>query len=109
MSKDSLIRCRARRDESGDRLGRERDYYGPQHWPPPAELSDVSEEMGGGGGHGAARPGRGAGRGRSKGAGPRYGGHQPEDPYYHGLSARVPAFPAPKVDKETHGYSQAAR
>ena len=30
-----------------------------------------------------------------------------EDPYYHGLSARVPSFPASKQEKESINYSKA--
>jgi len=35
----------SRRDESGDRLGRDKDFYGPKHWATRGELSDVSEEF----------------------------------------------------------------
>jgi len=73
----------SRRDESGD--------FPPKHWAVRGE-SDVTQ---------------GYRRGRSQpGEHQRY--HQ-EDPYYHGLSARVPVFPVSKKDKESHNYDQAGR
>ena len=43
-------------------------------------------------------------RGRSKKT-----DHHQEDPYYHGLSARVPAFATTKQEKESINYNQASR
>ena len=80
----------SRRDESGDRLGRDKDFYGPKHWAARGELSDVSEEF-------VAT--KEYSRGRSKRQDQtRY---QQEDPYYHGMSARVPMFKVPKQDKDS--------
>jgi len=78
----------SRRDESGDRLGRDKDFYGPKHWATRGELSDVSEEFV------AAKE---YSRGRSKRQ--EQTRYQQEDPYYHGMSARVPMFP--KQDKDS--------
>ena len=86
-----------RRDDSNDRLAREdRALYG--HWASPnrgGELSDVSEEY--------ATGGADYSRGRRQGSGRRRLQHQ-EDPYYHGLSARVTAFPR---EKGTSDYNKA--
>ena len=90
-----------RRDDSGDRLVREdRGLYGPRHWASPnrGELSDVSEELATSGG--APPVTRDFTRGRRQRV-----QHQ-EDPYYHGLSARVTAFPPSHQEKETNDYSK---
>lgn len=88
----------SRRDESGDRLARDKDFYGPKHWAARGELSDVSEEF-------VAKE---YSRGRSKRQ--DQGRYHQEDPYYHGLSAR-PMYPNPvsKQDKESINFNQAAR
>ena len=94
-----------RRDDSGDRLAREdRGLYGPRHWASPnrGELSDVSEELASGG---APMVTRDFTRGRRQGPGARRVQHQ-EDPYYHGLSARVTAFPLSHQEKESNDYSK---
>lgn len=91
----------SRRDDSGDRLVREdRGLYGPRHWASPnrGELSDVSEELATSGG--APPVTRDFTRGRRQRV-----QHQ-EDPYYHGLSARVTAFPPSHQEKETNDYSK---
>ena len=88
-----------RRDESGDRLARDKDFYNqPKHWAARGELSDVSEEF-------VAKE---YSRGRSKRQ--DQGRYHQEDPYYHGLSAR-PMYPHPvsKQDKESINFNQAAR
>jgi len=95
----------SRRDESGDRLTRpEKELYGPRHWAGPGrgELSDVSEEYVTSVAPLAAKEYTRGRRHRGEGAA-RY----QEDPYYHGLSARVPSFPASKQEKESINYSKA--
>lgn len=94
-----------RRDDSGDRGDRlrlvreDRGLYGPRHWASPnrGELSDVSEELAT---SGAPLVTRDFTRGRRQRV-----QHQ-EDPYYHGLSARVTAFPISHQEKETNDYSK---
>lgn len=83
----------SRRDESGDRAGRDKEYLGPKHW---AVRGDSSSDL----------P-QGYHRGRSKK--PDQQRYHQEDPYYHGLSARVPVFPVSKQEKESHNYEQASR
>ena len=83
------------RDESGERQVRDKDYYVPKNWAVRGEISDVSEEY----------MVKGYPRGRSK----KTTDHQQEDPYYHGLSARVPAFATTKQEKESINYNQASR
>jgi len=85
----------SRRDESGERQVRDKDYYVPKNWAVRGEISDVSEEY----------MVKGYPRGRSK----KTTDHQQEDPYYHGLSARVPAFATTKQEKESINYNQASR
>ena len=84
-----------RRDESGDR--KDKEYFPPKHW------ADLPQGGGGGGGGGGYHHHRARSKNQDR---QRY--HQ-EDPYYHGLSARVPVFPVSKQDKESHNYSEASR
>jgi len=91
----------SRRDDSNDRLAREdRALYG--HWASPnrgGELSDVSEE------YATSRALEADySRGRRHIPGGRRIQHQ-EDPYYHGLSARVTSFP--RQEKRPHDYNKA--
>ena len=72
------------------------------HWASPnrgGELSDVSEEYDT---SRALEPDYS--RGRRQVPGGRRIQHQ-EDPYYHGLSARVTSFP--RQEKRTHDYNKA--
>lgn len=89
----------SRSDESGERAVRDKDYYVPKNWAVRGEISDVSEEYMGKGFMEKGYP-----RGRSKKS-----DHHQEDPYYHGLSARVPAFATTKQEKESINYNQASR
>ena len=82
-----------------DKDKKDKDYYEPKNWAVRGELSDVSEEYLGKGFMEKGYP-----RGRSKKA-----DHHQEDPYYHGLSARVPAFATTKQEKESINYNQASR
>merc|ERR1719228_1157811 len=58
-----------------NRLGDSSGYYGPQSWAV----------------EGGRKKSQGRGRSGRKGA-QQTAAHTPEDPYYHGLSARVPVF-----------------
>ena len=86
---------------------RDKDYYVPKNWAMRgAENSDLSEEYMAKGFMEKAYGG--GGRGRSKRGGAVVDHHN-EDPYYHGLSARVPAFATTKQEKESINYNQASR
>lgn len=97
------------RDESGQRgRGHDKDYYGPQSWAVKSShqtaLTDeyLEEEMV------AHMKKKIQGRGRAKQNKSAEVIRQ-EDPYYHGLTARVSAFSGSKQDKERTNYNEMAR
>ena len=91
-----------RRDDSGDR--KDKEYFPPKHWAVRGEPADLPQGGGGGGGGGG-----GYHHHRARSKNPDRQRYQQEDPYYHGLSARVPVFPVSKQDKESHNFSEASR
>lgn len=89
----------SRREESGER--KDKEYFPPKHWAVRGDPGDLAQGGGGGGG--------GYHHHRARSKNPDRQRYQQEDPYYHGLSARVPVFPVSKPDKESHNYSEASR
>ena len=88
-----------RREESGER--KDKEYFPPKHWAVRGDPGDLAQAGGGGGG--------GYHHHRARSKNPDRQRYPQEDPYYHGLSARVPVFPVSKPDKESHNYSEASR